>query len=253
VADSLPSLSVAVLAYNEEATLEAAVRHVLEALVSKGVEHEILVIDDGSTDRTAVIAEALEAELGTVRLVRHGHNRGPGSGIRTGIGLSTKEAFTFFAADMQGEFEERLRYLGRLGRDVDILVGQRSGRPGSSPWRQVTSRVFVHAMKRLYALPFDDFNFFYFFTSQVLAAVEPTSQTAFICPEIMIRALDMGFRVQPVPGQVRPRPAGRATVGQLGHVARVTREMTQLWVERGLREVAEIGRASGLGRRRGRG
>lgn len=242
----LPSLSVALLAFDEEATVEAAARHVHEALVEHEVDFELLLVDDGSRDRTAEIGDALARELPKTRVVRHGRNLGPGSGIRTGIRESSKEVFTFFAADLQGNFEERLRHLARMGRDADILVGQRSGRPGSSPWRQLNSVLFVRAMRVLFGVPFDDFNFFYFFGRDVLAAVEPRSRSAFVCPEIMIRALDLGFRVVPVAGRVRPRRAGRATVGRPAHVARVVREMGGLFLEREARRVRGLARAVGL-------
>ena len=227
-----PSLSVAVLVYNEEETLEAAVRHVHEALLEEELDFEVVIVDDGSEDTSAEIAARLADTLEGVRLVQHGRNRGPGSGIRTGIEECTKEVFTFFAADLQGNFVERLPHLARLVGDADILVGQRSGASNPGPWRRLNSLVFVGAMQTLFGVPFGDFNFFYFFTKEVLAAVEPRSRSAFICPEIMVRALEMGFRVVPVMGRVHPRRAGRATVGRAGPVARFVGEMTSLWAER---------------------
>lgn len=243
---SLPSLTVAVLAYNEEATLEAAVRQVHDALAEEGLDFEVLVVDDGSVDGTGAIADALATDLDRVRVLRHEHNLGPGSGIRTGIAASTKEVFTFFAADMQGNFAERVPHLARLKREADLLVGQRSGTSGAGPWRRLTSVVFVRSMRALFGLPLDDFNFFYFFTRRVLDAVEPRSQSAFICPEIMVRALDQGFRVLPVAGRVRPRQAGRATVGRVEHVAKVVLEMLGLYLELEGRRAVGLARAVGL-------
>jgi len=227
-----PELSVAILAYNEEATLEEAVRHVHDALSSDaGRTFEIIIVDDGSTDSTEEIAEELATSLRDVRLVRHPHNRGPGSGIRTGIEEYRGQIFTFFAGDLQGSFEERLIHLDALGGEADVLVGQRRGASSPTAWRKLTSAVFPRVMNLLFDVELDDFNFFYFFKREVLDTVSARSQTAFICPELMLRAHHRGFRVRGVPGTVYPRRAGKATVGRLTHVARFTAEMVRLWAE----------------------
>ena len=131
------SVSCTILAYNEEETLEQAVRDVHGALSALGRPFEVLVVDDGSTDRTATIAAELEARLPEVRLLRHGRNLGPGSAILTGIRNArchrhAVRALNLDSADVHlspwGDVDGR-RELGT----ADIAFGRQSRHQRASP------------------------------------------------------------------------------------------------------------------------
>lgn len=95
---SAPTLSILMPVYNEEATVERAIDEVLEAALP--VSRELVVIDDGSTDRTTAILQAAAGRPG-VRVIKHDRNRGKGAALRTGLQAARGELSTVFDADLE--------------------------------------------------------------------------------------------------------------------------------------------------------
>jgi dolichol-phosphate hexosyltransferase len=95
---STPGLSVLMPAYNEAPTIEEAVQQVTSAELP--LEHELIVVDDGSTDGTRSALERLETSDG-FRLLRHEHNQGKGAAVRTALGAASGEFAAVFDADLE--------------------------------------------------------------------------------------------------------------------------------------------------------
>jgi dolichol-phosphate hexosyltransferase len=93
-----PGLSVLMPVYNEAATIEEAVRQVSSAELP--VEHELIVVDDGSSDGTTSALERLESSDG-FRLLRHDRNQGKGAAVRTGLAAASGEFAAIFDADLE--------------------------------------------------------------------------------------------------------------------------------------------------------
>jgi glycosyltransferase involved in cell wall biosynthesis len=225
------SVSCTVFAYNEEATLEEAVSDVRSALVDLRREFEILVVDDGSTDRTAAIAADLEARWPEVRLIRHGRNLGPGSAILTGIRNSKKDVICFHAADQQLDFREVAGFIPLLD-DHDIVIGSRSGRPGYTRMRLLSSRVYIELAHRLFGLDgYDDFNFLYLYRRSLFDGMPIDSDGVFLCTEIFVRALQAGARAARVEAACLPRKAGVSRVYRPRVIGKTLYEMLRFWVK----------------------
>src|SRR5215208_4606164 len=95
---ALPSVSVLIAAYNEEATVAEVLRNVAETLPGA----EIVVVDDGSQDATIAEVERARTDIGTnVKLLRHAVNRGKGAAVRTAIGASTGDVVVIQDADLE--------------------------------------------------------------------------------------------------------------------------------------------------------
>jgi dolichol-phosphate mannosyltransferase len=120
-----PSLSIVLPAFNEAATIAQAVREAEAALGRLGCAFEIIVVDDGSADGTAEIAEAAGGPA--VRVVRHAQNRGYGVALRTGFAASRGDLIGFSDADCQFDLGEIDR-LVLLCRDHDAACGASTGR-----------------------------------------------------------------------------------------------------------------------------
>lgn len=223
------SVSCTVFAFNEEETLEEAVADVRSALADQRRTFEVLVVDDGSTDRTPAIAAELEARWPEVRLIRHGRNLGPGSAILTGIRNSRHDVICFHAADQQLDFREVAGFIPLLD-DHDIVIGSRSGRPGYTRMRMLSSRVYIELAQRLFGLEgYDDFNFLYLYRRSLFDRMPIDSDGVFLCTEIFVRARWAGARVARVNAACLPRKAGVSRVYRPRVIGKTLLEMLRFW------------------------
>ena len=122
-------LSVVLPAYNEEANIATAIAEATAAVEPLFADHEIIVVDDGSSDRhgRASSRSSARADDPRVRVIRHGRNRGYGEALRTGF-LASRLDFVFFTdADLQFDITELERFMPFLGT-VDVVAGYRVNR-----------------------------------------------------------------------------------------------------------------------------
>lgn len=122
---TFPSISIVIPAFNEEARLPVTLSAVLHYVAEQHPDHEILVVDDGSTDHTAAVAEAFREQDPALRVLRLERNRGKGAAVRTGVLASTKEWVLVTDADLSTPIEELAALLrwGLLGNEV--VIGSR--------------------------------------------------------------------------------------------------------------------------------
>ncbi|MBI2846155.1 MAG: glycosyltransferase family 2 protein [Chloroflexi bacterium] len=140
-----PFLSVIVPAYNEERRLPQTLRRIADYLASQGYESEIIVVDDGSLDRTAQVVEEMQNSLPTLHLLRLPH-RGKGHAVKTGM-LSASGAYRFLSdADLSMPVEEMGRFLPPQLQGVDVAIGSREA-PGARRYHEPTYR---HLMGRIF-------------------------------------------------------------------------------------------------------
>lgn len=121
-------LTVVVPAYNEAGAVRPTLERLAETLAASGIEHEILAVDDGSTDGTTQKLDELQRELPALRVITHAKNRGYGASLKTGIRAAAADVVAITDAD--GTYpNERIPELYRRLRDekADMVVGSRTG------------------------------------------------------------------------------------------------------------------------------
>jgi dolichyl-phosphate beta-glucosyltransferase len=144
-------LSVVIPAYNEEARIAPTLRRILDYLSRRGLDSEVLVVDDGSRDRTCEVAGGFAAE--GVQLLRHERNRGKGAAIRTGLAASRGARILLTDADLSTPIEE-LEKLEPLLASCPLVIGSR-GLPDSAvqkrqpAYRELMGRIFNRLIRFL--------------------------------------------------------------------------------------------------------
>ncbi len=147
-----PDLSVVIPAYNEERRLPPTLDRVTEFLRQWGRPHEVVVVDDGSSDATARVAERPG-----VSVVRNEGNRGKGYSVRRGMLAATGERRLMCDADLSTPIEEVLRLMAKMDEGYEVVIASRA-LPGSNvevhqPWfRENTGRLF-NLLVRVLVLP----------------------------------------------------------------------------------------------------
>ena len=152
--------SIILPAFNEEAAIERAVRETAASFDALGQPYEIIVVDDGSTDRTAALVEAMRADIPALRILAHKTNRGKGAAVRTGALSAAGEVTLFFDCDLSTRPATFRAFIPLLA-STDIVIGSRRV-PGAvitraqKRWRSSLGRIF-NAFIRLYLrLPYRD-------------------------------------------------------------------------------------------------
>jgi len=225
------TLSIFFPAYNEEANIEAAVRKALEvARDLKEVEKfEIIVVDDGSSDRTGEITDRLALEIPQVRAIHHHPNRGYGGALRSGFKNSRFEWVVFTDSDGQFDFSEIKKFLPLTSR-ADLILGYRLKRADS-----ILRRLFTWGWKilvrLLLGLDVRDYSCgFKLIRRDVAKAVEPIEAEEKVYQiEFLVKAQKQGFRFAEVGVHHYPRAAGSQTGANFKVVMKSLRDLFSLW------------------------
>lgn len=119
------SVSVVIPAFDEEARLPVTLAAVLKYLAEAHPDHEILVVDDGSRDHTADVAESFRDKDPALRVLRLERNRGKGAAVRTGVLASTKDFVLVTDADLSTPIEELAALLRWAALGYEVVIGSR--------------------------------------------------------------------------------------------------------------------------------
>jgi len=240
VSDRVEQLSYFFPAHNEEANLEPLVAEALEALPGLADTFEVIVVDDGSRDGTAAIADRLAGEHpGVVRAVHHPTNLGYGAALRSGFRASRFDLVAFTDGDRQFRVGDIGRLTARLaGRDrPDVVAGYRIRR-ADPPIRTIYARLYRLANRIFFGLTVRDVDCgCKVFRREALEAVRVESGGAFFSAELLIKLRAGGRLVVEVGVPHHPRTAGSPTGARPAVIGRAVKDFWSLrlrmWAGRG--------------------
>lgn len=220
----MSSLSIVLPAYNEEANVASAVEQVSAVAQQLGMEYEIILVNDGSADRTGEIGRELMERVPYFRLVEHYPNRGYGGSLKAGFAAATKDLIAFVPADNQFDFGEIHLLLDALD-GADIVSGYRAKREDHFV-RKLNALGWNTLVRVLFGYLCHDIDCgFKLFRREVLDHVTIISDGAMIDTEFLAGARARGFRIAEVPVTHLPRVGGEATGANFKVIAKAFRDL----------------------------
>jgi glycosyltransferase involved in cell wall biosynthesis len=224
---TLRSLSVVLPCFDEAPNVAAAVAEAHAAASAFAQAHEVIIVDDGSTDGTGAIAEKLAASDPRVRVVSHEVNRGYGAALRSGFAATRHEWVLLTDGDLQFDLSE-LEAFVPLAVDHDLIAGYRIGR-ADPVGRRVAAHAWNLLMRRSFGVGLRDVDCaFKLMRGDHLRALPLQSEGAMVSTELLVRARQADWRIAELGVNHRARAAGTASGGDPRVVLRAFRERRAL-------------------------
>ena len=223
----LSSLSIFFPCYNEEGNVERVTRSAVEAANGFADRFEVIIVNDGSKDRTREIADGLAAEIDEVRAVHNNPNLGYGGAVRRGLVEARMEWIFFTDGDGQFDIRELPKLIELLDR-CDFAVGRRIKR-ADSLIRLANAYCWGALVRTLFGLKVRDIDCaFKLLPKSLIDAIELHSDGALISTELLAKARYRGLRIAEVGVHHYPRTAGEQTGANLKVILKAFRELFKL-------------------------
>jgi glycosyltransferase involved in cell wall biosynthesis len=219
--------------FNEEENIGHALALATEALERHAREHEIVVVDDASTDRSAELVRQAADSDPRIRLLRHDRNLQLGMTLKDGFAAARMDLVLYMDADLPVDPD----VLGRAVRTMevtraDVIAGYRFDRTTEGVKRAVYSWVYNQVIGILFGWPFRDVNFaFKLMKREVLEAIELRANGSLVDAELIVKAKNLGFVVQQMGVDYFPRVRGRSTLSSPRVIFQILRELAALYGE----------------------
>ena len=214
-----PELSIIIPSYNEELRLPATLDKIASYIRSSRRNTEVIVVDDGSKDRTAQLAESYRGKLPNLRVLSNDVNRGKGYSVRHGSLEALGEVILFTDADLSAPIEEADKLLAAL-QDHDVAIGSRAMDRGlievhESRFREFAGMVFNAIVRLILRLPFVDtqcgFKAFRRAPSRIIFEQQSIERFGFD-PELLYLARHHGLSTVEVPVRWSHSPATKVNM-----------------------------------------
>lgn len=203
-------VSVVIPFRNEEQGLAEMVRAQVRTLQEARCAFEIILVDDGSSDGSARVAESILRELPSVRLQKHVVNQGIAGGLLTGARAAVFDSVLLIPVDNPLDRETVLTFL-RAGQEADVVAGWRSGRPDYGAFRRYLSNIYVRAANSLLGLSLKDPTWICLYRRSIFEGFHQRFTRIAGLPELLQHAASRGARFSEIPCAARPRTVGCST------------------------------------------
>ncbi len=226
------NLSVFFPCYNEEKNIEATVEKSIKVLKDLGLDYEILIINDGSTDRTGEVANSFAKSNSHIRVISHKKNLGYGESLKSGFYNARYEVIAYTDSDGQFDFGEITKFLEKLD-NTDLVIGYRIKR--ADPFfRTLFAKGWALSLFIFFGLKLKDIDCgFKVVKKEVIEKIPrlQSSRGGMINAELAIKAKKFGFSVAQVGVQHYPRTSGSPTGASIKVIFRSYIDLLKLWIK----------------------
>lgn len=227
--NQLSELSLFLPVYNEEKVIAQTITKADAILKKVAKKYEILVVNDGSTDKTEEVVNSLIKKNKNVRMITHNPNKGYGGALKTGLYESKYKYISFIDADGQFDFGEIGKFIKYI-KDFDLVIGYRVKRADSG------SRMVIAYLLKLWNLFWfrfwvkdSDCGFKLIKKEVVDNLPKLKTESAITETEFLIRAKRAGYKFKEIPVNHFPRTTGKSTGGDFKVIFKAAKETFKLW------------------------
>lgn len=221
------SISVFYPCYNEEGNIERVIQEAMEVLPKVAEDYEIIIVNDGSTDRTGDIANRLARENRRIRVVHHWANKGYGNALQSGFKAASKRLVFYTDGDGQFDISEISKLLPLI-QEFDIVSGYRIDRQDSL-MRSLNGFLWGLLVRTVLGFKCRDVDCaFKLYRREIFDRIPIKSSGALIDAEILARAKRAGYRLAQMPVHHRPRMAGEQTGANPKVIFKAFKELWEL-------------------------
>jgi glycosyltransferase involved in cell wall biosynthesis len=240
-----PGLSVFFPAYNDSGTIASLVITAHQTARRLTPDFEVIVVNDGSADKTMTILEELARIYPELRIVNHPANRGYGGALKSGFASATRDLVFYTDGDAQYDPSEMELLWERFDDSVDLVNGYKISR--SDPFhRIIIGRIYHHTVKMLFGLGVRDVDCdFRMMRRSIFEKVTLEKNSGVICLEMMKKIHDAGFRIAEVPVHHYHRAYGKSQFFNFRRLWKTAVDVARLWHELVIRRTHTIAQKSG--------
>jgi len=212
--NSNPFISFITPIYNEEENIARMLANLFAVLKTHPEWNwEVILIEDGSKDKTREVLQAGVSKYSQTRLIVHEKNQGYTCSLKDGIAAARGEYLMYIGADEEFDSSEIPNFVEIfLRNEADIVLGVRWQRNAYQLFRFFLSVIYIFTLNYLFKIRINDYNWSQAWSRKVLERIDLTSKSLFVLPEIIIKAHDLGFRIKEIPSNHRGRQAGKSSV-----------------------------------------
>jgi glycosyltransferase involved in cell wall biosynthesis len=216
-------------AYNDSGTIASLVISARQTARQLTDDFEVIIVDDGSADATAEIADELAKTYPEVRVVHHERNRGYGGALKSGFAAATRDLVFYTDGDAQYDPAELTLLWTAFDENVDLVNGYKISR--SDPLhRIVIGRLYHYTVKLLFGLGVRDVDCdFRLMRRSIFEQVRLEKDSGVICLEMMKKVQDAGYRIAEVPVHHYHRAHGRSQFFNFKRLFRTGVDVMKLW------------------------
>ncbi len=233
-------LSCVIPAHNEEGCLRPTVEKIAQTLLREGIPHEILIVDDNSSDNTLSVCMQLAAELPSVRYVSNQPPNGFGLAVRCGLERYTGDAVAIIMADGSDDAEDLVAGYRKLQEGYDAVFGSRFTRGGSTVdypvHKLILNRLANWFIRAIFRIPYNDAtNAFKLYRREVIEGIQPILSHHFnLTVELPLKTITRGFTYAVIPMRWYNRKSGvsKLKIKEMG--SRYLFIILYIWLEKHL-------------------
>ncbi|MBN2120916.1 MAG: glycosyltransferase family 2 protein [Candidatus Omnitrophica bacterium] len=224
------SISVIMPALNEECNLRPAVELVKEVINKKFNEYEIIIVNDGSTDKTPLEAEALAKETNNIYVIHHSKPQGLGAAYKRGLAVAKMNYYLMISADNEATKEQIENIISQRGK-ADMIIPYTINSWIRPLGRKILSRTFVFMLNCLFGLGLKYYNGAVLHKRRILNSIHINTDSFFYQAEALIKLINSGHSFLEVGIEIKKRGPGGSKALRLSNIAKTLKALISVYWE----------------------